>query len=79
MSGPVHGDPMMSVFPRMQCPREVYQLNLPGSREATADFLTNSLWSLCKFLEKIPQSLPAWGQQTTCAPEDEWCEEDVCS
>lgn len=45
MSGPVHGDPMMAVFSRIQRPREVYQLNLPGSREATADFLINTPWS----------------------------------
>lgn len=50
---------MMAVFSRMQCPREVYQLNLPGSREANADFLVNTSWSqmpLCKFLKKIPKA-----------------------
>lgn len=52
--------PMVAVFSRMQCPGEVYQLNLPGSREAATDFLINTPWSrmpLCKFLEKIPKSL----------------------
>lgn len=29
------GDPMMAVFSRMQRPRKVYQLNLPGPREAS--------------------------------------------
>lgn len=45
VSGPVHGDPSHGgcvLFSRMQCPGEVYQLNLPGSREAAADFLINT-------------------------------------
>lgn len=71
----------MAVFSRMQCPRKVYQLNLPGSRETSTDFLVNTPWSqmpLCKFLKKIPTK-PVSGHQTTCVSGDELCKGDVCS
>lgn len=73
--------PMVAVFPRMQCPREVYQLNLPGSREAAADFLINTPWSrmpLCKFLEEIPKSL-LQATRPRVRLEVSGVEEDFCS